>query len=186
MTRFGLISVAFLASAFAASAADDSLQWGAAAGGLRLGIGFGPASPDPQLRLVFENTGQPEIDVPLGSTSEKGPVYDLEFTLTSPDGKKEFSIFNMNGPPGIQKSVQPILAQLKRGGRYEILLAMKKFVYIDNGKEKTLPGLLAEHYSVHAALDTTADARSNHVRGQWLGRIISGELRQKTETPARH
>ncbi len=143
-----------------------------------MGVGPGPASPEPQLRLVFENTSAQQIDVPLGSTSDKGPVYDLEFTLTAPDGKKEFSLFNMNGPPGVQKSVRPILAQLKRGARYEILLAMKKFVYLDNGRERTLPELLAMHYSVHAMIDTTADARANHVRGQWLGRIVSGELRQ--------
>lgn len=154
------------------------MQWGPAALGLRLGIGLGPTSPEPQLRLVFENTSAPEIDVPLGSTSDKGPVYDLEFTITSPDGKKEYSLFNMNGPPGVQKSVQPIIAQLKKGEKYEILLAMKKFVQLENGKERHLQELLAMHYSVHAAIDTTADARANHVRGQWLGKIISGELRQ--------
>ncbi len=159
-------------------AEGDSLQWGPAVDGLRMGIGFGPASPEPQLRLVFENTSAAQIDVPLGSTSDKGPVYDLEFTLTSPDGKKQSSLFNMNGPPGVQKAVQPILAQLKRGGRYEILLAMKKFVYLDNGTERTLPQMLSMHYSVHAMIDTTADARANHVRGQWLGKIVSGELRQ--------
>jgi hypothetical protein len=177
MRSFCLVSAALLAVVLC-PAEGDSLQWGPAVDGLRMGIGFGPTSPEPQLRLVFENTSAPQIDVPLGSTSDKGPVYDLEFTLTSPDGKKQFSIFNMNGPPGVQKAVQPILAQIKRGGRYEILLAMKRFVYLDNGAEKTLPQMLALHYSVHAAIDTTADARANHVRGQWLGRIVSGELRQ--------
>ncbi len=177
MRSFCLVSTALLAVVLC-PAVGDSLQWGAAVDGLRLGIGFGPTSPEPQLRLVFENPKAPQIDVPLGSTSDKGPVYDLEFTLTSPDGKKQSSIFNMNGPPGVQKAVQPILAQIKRSGRYEILLAMKKFVYLDNGAEKTLPQMLALHYSVHAAIDTTADARANHVRGQWLGRIVSGELRQ--------
>jgi hypothetical protein len=177
MKSLALISIALLAAVFC-SAAGDSLQWGSAADGLRMGIGFGPSTPDPQVRLVFENTSAPQIDVPLGSTSDKGPIYDLEFTLTAPDGKKEYSIFNMNGPPGVQKAVQPILAQIKKGGRYEILLSMKKFVYLDNGKERTLQEMLAMHYSMHATIDTTADARSNHVRGQWLGKIMSGELRQ--------
>jgi hypothetical protein len=176
MRSFYLVSGAFLV-AICCCAAEDGLQWGAPVEGLHMGIGLGPASPEPQLRLVFENAKMPEIDVPLGSSSDKGAVYDLEFTLTSPDGKKEFSLFNMNGPPGVQKVVQPIIAQLKRGGRYEILLSMKKFVYLDNGREKTLPEMLRAHYSVHAVLDTTADARANHVRGQWLGKIMSGELR---------
>ena len=177
MRSFVLVSAALVA-VLCGGAAGDSLQWGPAFEGLRLGIGLGPATPEPKLRLVFENTSVPEIDVPLGSSSDKGSVYDLEFTLTSPDGKKEYSLFDMNGPPGIQKTVQPILAQLKKGGRFEILLSLKKFVYLENGKERLLPELLAAHYSVHAALDTTADARANHVRGQWLGKIVSGELKQ--------
>ncbi len=177
MRRFLLISTTLLAVVWC-RAAGDALQWGPAFEGLRIGIGFGPASPEPQLRLVFENSGHPRIDVPLGSASDKGPVYDLEFTLTSPDGKIQSSIFDMNGPPGVQKAVRPIIASLKRGERYEVLLSMKKFVHLENGRERTLPELLRMHYSVHAAIDTTADARANHIRGQWLGKAVSGELRQ--------
>jgi hypothetical protein len=177
MIRSRLIFVLFV-TALSAGGANDPLQWGMPLNGLRLGIGFGPTSPDPQLRLVFENVGGPLIEVPLGSVGEKGPVYDLEFTLTSPDGKKVSSIFNMNGPPGIQREVKPILAQLKKGEKFEILLSMKKFVYIENGKESTLPALLAQHCAVRAAIDTTSDSRSSHVRGQWLGKITSGDLRQ--------
>ena len=113
MRSFYLVSGAFLV-AICCCAAEDGLQWGAPVEGLHMGIGLGPESPEPQLRLVFENAKMPEIDVPLGSSSDKGAVYDLEFTLTSPDGKKEFSLFNMNGPPGVQKVVQPIIAQLKQ------------------------------------------------------------------------
>jgi hypothetical protein len=167
----------FLAYA-ATDRASDNIAWGPPDHGLRFGIAFGPTSPDPQVRLVFQNVDRPECFVPLGSTSAKGPVYDIQFTLKAPNGK-EFQVFNFNGPPGIQHAdVKPIVIEIPRGQKHEILLSMKKLIYLDNGKNRLLPEMLALHYSVHASVDTSGDARWTRMRGQWMGKVVSGDLRQ--------
>ena len=153
------------------------ISWGAPVDGLRIGIGPGSASPEPMLRVILENVGKSEIDVPLGSQSAKGPVYDLDFRI-KPPGRAESPLFNMNGPAGIAREVKPIVASIAPGKTYEVLLPMKRFVLLENGKSRTLTELLPLHYSVRVGLDTTSDATTTHVRSQWLGKIISGELRE--------
>ena len=155
----------------------DNIAWGPPDHGLRFGIAFGPTSSEPQLRLVFQNVDRPECLLPLGSTSAKGPVYDVEFSLKAPDGK-ESPVFNFNGPPGIQHVAQPIVIEIPRGKTHEILLSMKKLIYLDNGKSRPLPEMLALHYSVHASVDTSGDARWTRTRDQWMGKVVSGDLRQ--------
>src|SRR4051812_37004543 len=147
-----------LACVLTAAAPADNIAWGPPDHGLRFGIAFGPTSPDPQLKLIFQNVDRPECLVPLGSTSAKGPVYDIEFTLRSPDGK-EFSVFNFNGPPGIQPAAKPIVVEIPRGQRHEIFLSLKKLIYLDNGKSRPLTEMLPLHYSVRASVDTSGDAR---------------------------
>jgi hypothetical protein len=172
-----LILLCTLAGVLAAADRVDGIAWGMPDHGLRLGIAFGPTSPDPQLLLVFQNMDTAERLVPLGSSSAKGPVYDIEFTIKSPDGK-ELPLFNFNGPPGIQPAAKPIVIQIPRGEKHEILLSMKKLIYLDNGKSRPLPEMLALHYSVHASVDTSGDARWTRTLSQWMGKLVSGELRR--------
>jgi hypothetical protein len=115
--------------------------------------------------------------LPLGSSSAKGPVYDIEFRIQSPQGK-ELPLFNFNGPPGIQPAAKPIIVEIPRGGKHEIQLSMKKLIYLDNGKSRPLPEMLALHYSVRASVDTSGDARWTRTLSQWMGKVVSGELRQ--------
>jgi hypothetical protein len=157
--------------------APDNVSWGLPDHGLRFGIAFGPTSPEPQIRLVFQNVDRPECLVPLGSTSVKGPVYDIEFTLKAPDGK-ESPVFNFNGPPGIQRAAQPIVIEIPKGQKHEILLSMKKLIYLDNGKSRPLSEMLPLHYSVHASVDTSGEARWTRTRDQWMGKVVSGDLRR--------
>lgn len=165
------------ACALTLQATANSIAWGPPDHGVRFGLAFGPSSPDPQIRLIFENIDRPQCLLPLGSTSAKGPVYDVEFTLKSPDGA-EFLLFNMNGPAGIQPAAKPIQISIAKGRRFEILLSMKKLIYIDNGKNVALPELLARRYSVYATVDTTGEARYTRTRDQWMGKLVSGELRE--------
>lgn len=155
----------------------DNIAWGQPDHGVRFGLAFRPTSPEPQLRLIFQNVDRPECLLPLGSMSPKGPVYDVEFSIKAPDGK-EFEVFNLNGPPGVQHEVKPIVIEIPRGQKYEIVLSMKKLVYLDNGKNRTLPEMLALHYSLQARVDTSGDARWTRTRDQWMGKIVSGELRR--------
>jgi len=162
----------------ASLSATDNVAWGPPDHGVRFGLAFGPPTPEPQIRLLFQNVSRPQCLLPLGSTSAKGPVYDVEFTLRAPDGK-EAPLFNFNGPPGIQPAPKPIVIDIPRGQTHEIVLSMKKLVYLDSdGRNRTLPEMLARHYSVHATVDTSGDARWTRTRDQWMGRIVSGDLRQ--------
>ncbi len=154
--------------------AADNISWGPPDHGVRFGLAFAPGA---QIRLIFQNVDRPQCLLPLGSTSAKGPVYDVEFALKSPDGR-ESPLFNFNGPPGVQHAAQAIVVDIPKGKTYEIQLSMNKLVYLDNGTNRPLPEMLARHYSVHAIVDTSGDARWTRTRDQWMGRIISGDLHQ--------
>ena len=120
--------IAFLLASLISAAPphnDNSTAWGEVSSGLRLGIGLGPVSPEPQLRLVFENMGKIEIPVLLGAMTGKGAVYNLTFLIKSPGGQ-ESDLFNFNGPPGIAGSAEPIIAHIAKGQKYEILAAPEK------------------------------------------------------------
>ncbi len=173
------VLVLALAAVAATAAPPDSspLVWGAAASGVRLGIGLGPATPEPTLRLVFENVAAPDLQIPLGGSTLKGRFYNLIYRITSPAGD-EFPLFDLSGPPGAHVKVEPIVAHLARGQKYEILLPMAKFVYLDHGKNRLLPEMLAAHYSVRAILDTSGNPREVHSLAIWAGNVSSGEFRR--------
>jgi hypothetical protein len=177
MRFIGLLLAGALLAVGAGKPADN-ISWGEIDHGVRFGLAMGSVSPEPTIRLIFQNVDRPAVLLPLGSTSAKGPVYDVEFTTTSPSGK-EAPVFNFNGPPGIQHSAQPIVIDIPKGQTREIVLSMKKLIYLDNGKNRPLTDLLAEHYSVHATVDTTGEARWTRTRDQWMGKLVSGELRQR-------
>ena len=120
---------------------------------------------------------RPQCLLPLGSESSKGPVYDIEFAVTSPTGKQS-PVFNFNGPPGIQHEVKPIVLDIPHGQTREVDLSMKKLIYADKGQNRPLTDLLAQHYTVHASVDTSGDARWSRTLNQWMGKAVSGELRQ--------
>lgn len=155
------------------AAAVIAIAWGDAVDGLRLGIGYGPAS---QLRVVLENNGKIERNIPLGSSSGRGAVYDFKFTLVSPAGD-EFLLFNLNGPPGVSASPEPIIAHVAPKASYEAMLSLNKLVFLDGGKNVPVPEMLKRHFSVRATLDTTPNARAERTRSEWTGKLTSGELR---------
>lgn len=157
------------------AAAASGLQWGAVSSGVRLGIGFGPDAPEPTLRVVFENVSAPEVQIPLGGKTVKGPLYNLIFRIRSPKGAED-PLFDMSGPTGKLKA-DPLIARLTKGKQYEVLLPMSKLVMLDNGKSRTLTELLAAHYSVRAMLDTTGNPREVTSYVLWAGNLSSGELR---------
>jgi hypothetical protein len=160
------------------SQAEDPLVWGEVNGGVRLGIGLGPTTPQPTLRLVFENTAAKIVQLPLGEMTSKGPIYNVVFRITSPAGK-EYSLFDLNGPAGSTGKIDPLVAHLARGQKYEILLQLSKLVYLDNNaRNRPLPEMLAAHYSVRAMLDTSGEPRQLRSFPLWFGNVSSGEFRR--------
>ncbi len=170
MKMTGLLLVVIAA---AAAPPESGLEWGAVSSGVRLGIGLSPSS----LRLVFENETAQEVQIPLGGTTVKGPLYNVLFRIKSPAGE-ESSLFDFSGPTGVHLKVEPLVARLARGQKYEILLPLDKLVFLDHGKNRQLPELLAEHYSVRAILDTTGDPREVHAFAIWAGNLSSGLLKK--------
>jgi hypothetical protein len=171
-------TLAFALILVSSSQAQDPLVWGEVNGGVRLGIGLGPATPQPTLRLVFQNTVAKEVQLPVGEMTAKGPIYNVVFRITSPAGK-EYSLFDLNGPTGSTGKIDPLVAHLARGQKYEILLTLSKLVYLDkNAKSRALPEMLAAHYSVRAMLDTTGEPRQLRSFPLWFGNLSSGEFRQ--------
>lgn len=160
------------------SVAEDPLVWGEVNEGVRLGIGLGPTTPQPTLRVVFENAAAKQVQLLLGEMTAKGPIYNVVFRITSPAGK-EYSLFDLNGPAGAAGKVDPLVAHLTRGQKYEILLKLSKLVYLDNNaKSRSLPEMLAAHYSVRAMLDTSGEPRQPRSFPLWYGSVSSGEFRQ--------
>lgn len=168
-------TMALMLAVIAAIAAppDSGLEWGAVSSGVRLGIGLTPSS----LRLVFENAAAEEVEIPLGGTTVKGPLYNLLFRIKSPAGE-ESSLFDFSGPTGTHMKVQPLVARLARGQKYEVRIPLDKLVFLDHGKNRALPELLAAHYSVRAILDTTGDPREVHTFAIWAGNVSSGLLKK--------
>lgn len=178
MKSTGLVLLALAAALSAIAAPQDSgLEWGAVSSGVRLGIGLGPSTPRPTLRLVFENVQAREVQIPLGGTTVKGPLYNMVFRIKSPAGE-EFSLFDFSGPTGVHLKVEPLVANLARGQKYEILLPLDKLVFPDHGRSRLLPELLAAHYSARAILDTTGNPREVHSFAIWAGSVSSGLLRK--------
>ena len=151
----------------------SSLAWGPVSSGVRLGIGLGPSA----LKLVFENTAPRDVQIPLGGTTVKGPLYNFLFRIKSPAGE-ESSLLDFSGPTGVHLKVEPLVAHIARGQKYEILLPLDKLVFLDHGRNRLLPELLAAHYSVRAILDTTGDPREVHAFAIWAGTVSSGEFRR--------
>ncbi len=168
-------AMALLLAALTVAAAppDSGLAWGEVESGVRLGIGLAPSS----LRLVFENAAAQEVQIPLGGTTVKGPLYNFLFRIKSPAGE-ESSLFDFSGPTGAHMKVEPLVARLARGQKYEILIPLDKLMFLDHGKNRALPELLAAHYSVRAILDTTGDPREVHAFAIWAGTVSSGVLKK--------
>jgi hypothetical protein len=178
MRRLALILIAASATLHAADPKLDDIAWGLPDHGARMGIGFGPAaSPDPQLRLVVQCVEQAVCAMPLGSSSSAGNVYSFAFTLTAPDGS-EHVLFDFNGPAGVAAASRPILISLARGAKHEVLLSMKKLIYSDNGRNRTLTDLLSQGYAIRAALDTTGDTPVARTQSGWAGTMTSGKLKR--------
>src|SRR5258706_15450758 len=81
-----LLLVIALASAQETPKPTDTVAWGPAVNGLRLGMAFGSDRSKPMLRVLFQNVGSAVQDVLIGAETGRGPIYDMKFTATAPDG----------------------------------------------------------------------------------------------------
>ena len=176
-----IAGIAGLTIAIVASVAfeADSLSWGPSHEGLRMGIGLAQASSESVLRIVVENIGPTKRDLLLGGMTGNGPMRNLQFTGTAPDGT-ECEVLNLADAGPVAGLVLPLIAHLAPGATYEILLPLRKLIYVKDRTDITLETLLAKGYSVRASLEVDAQgAQWAGIPAPWFGKLISGEFRFK-------
>ncbi len=150
LARF-LAAAALFAAAPRISLAADPVLWGSAAHGFRLGIAYDDSSPAPQFRIVLENISSRERDVSIGAVSESGPVYNVEFTATSPEGKR-FQVLDENALAAPPSSLPRfIVTHIDPGKSYEFVSILQKLLCIQNRQDVPLDTLLQRGYSLRAS-----------------------------------
>lgn len=165
--------------------AEETVAWGYPQHDVRIGITTSSTSPDPAIKVLFENVGPTEQTVLIGHILGIGPVYFLQFTATSPDGE-EFKLQNA-GPGGVAGTMSRLGIRLAPGTIQEVSIDMSKiFMNLAEGKQRSLNAIIHLHYSVNvslevnqAAVDSAIKASTMAVRGQnfWTGKMTSGKFR---------
>src|SRR5580698_5715946 len=94
--------------------AADSVAWGSTINGMRLGIDFSSASPEPELRVFLRNAGLATREVLIGHQTGKGLAVNLQFTAKAPDGKEREG-FEINSFTPIAGLILPSVLRLDPG-----------------------------------------------------------------------
>jgi hypothetical protein len=142
-------------------------------------ISFQPKLREPILRVVFENVSPVRHQLLLGGMTGIGPMHNLKFTATAPDGT-EREIFNAADVGFVAGYLSPLVASLAPGETHEIQFPLWKFFYVKQGVDIRLETLLDRGYSVRVSLEVDADgARWAGVPIPWLGKLTSGEFRSR-------
>jgi hypothetical protein len=165
------IALALVPSAFGA----DSIAWGSTVNGLRLGVAFGPNPSKPTLRVLFQNAGSAVQDVLIGAESGRGPMYDMKFIATAPDGKEReglhFSAFSAVGG-----FVGPLSVRLNAGESHELQFPLKDIIYTSPTAIR-LDALVKQGYSVRVRFDVKqASADWAKLSYPWIGTVSSAEV----------
>ena len=162
-----VVALAVVPCAFAA----DSIAWGIAVNGLRLGVVFGA---DPTIRVVFQNVSGQDQDVLLGYQNGRDPAYNLKFIAKGRDGKlregHELAAFYP-----VEGLVQPVSLVLSSVRKYEIVFPLKNIIY---SPTDTLERLLKDGYSVRVFFEA---GRGEPTMGgtlphHWVGKLESAEI----------
>jgi hypothetical protein len=109
-----LVVVIALASAQAPKP-TDGVAWGSAVDGLRIGAAFGSDPSKPTLRVLFQNVGSVLVKhVIIGAESGRGPIYNLKFIATAPDGMEREGV-HVSGFGPVAGVVLPLSIWLDTG-----------------------------------------------------------------------
>ena len=149
-----LMVVIALAAAQQAPKPTDRVAWGSAVDGLRIGAAFGSDPSKPTLRVLFQNVGSVEVQhVIIGAESGRGPIYNMKFIATAPDGMERegvhVSAFGLVG--GV---VLPLSIWLNAGGTHELEFPLTDIIYTP-GMTVRLDALLKQGILFGSGLRTT-------------------------------
>jgi hypothetical protein len=150
----------------------DSIAWGSAVNGLRLGAAFGPDPSKPTLRVVFQNVGPAFKDVLTGAATGRGPIYDMKFIATAPDGKKREGLHS-SAFSAVGGMVVPISVRLNAGETHELEFPLKDIIYTSQTTVR-LDALTKQGYSVLVRFEVQqASAEWAKLSAPWLGTVSS-------------
>ncbi len=165
--RFIVAASVLFAIPPAISVAADPALWGSSAHGFRIGIAYDSSSSEPALRVILENTGPTERDVSIGAVAESGPLYNVEFTATSPGGK-EYPVFDTQALAAPPSSLPRfIVAHIDPGKSYEFVSILQKLLCVQNRQDVPLDTLLKRGYSVRASFVVGLSPSDQVTSAEW-------------------
>jgi hypothetical protein len=165
------IALAVIPSCFGA----DGVAWGQPVNGLRLGAAFGSDPAKPTLRVVFQNVGSAVQDLLTGAESGRGPMYDMKFIATAPDGKQREGLHISAFWP-IGGFVGPLSVRLNAGEIHELEFPLKDIIYASRTTVR-LDALVKQGYSVRVRFEATqAGADWAKLSAPWIGTVSSAEV----------
>ncbi len=152
----------------------DSVAWGSAVNGLRLGAVFGSDPSKPTLRVILQNVGSESTDVVMGYDNGRDPVYNLRFVAKARDGKVlEGSDIAVYFP--VEGLVQPVSVRLRAWAMHEIVFPLKNIIY--SSRTDTLETLVKDGYSVRVSFESDGGGPlGGKLSHGWVGELNSGEL----------
>jgi hypothetical protein len=154
----------------------DVVAWGPTVNRVRLGISFGPASSELELRVFLENLGKMTQQILIGGQVGKGTAVNFKFIATTPDGKRREG-FEINSFTPIAALVVPAVIRLDPGATYELHFPLKNIICVEKPGDVTFEALVKQRSSIRISLETDhKDAKWAGISSPWIGKVDSGEL----------
>jgi hypothetical protein len=135
----------------APSPTTASIAWGPAVNGLRLGAEFGPDPFKPTLRILFQNVDAIAQDVLVGGETGRGPIYDMKFMATAPDGRDREGL-HVSAFSAIAGLVVPLPVRLNAGETHELLFPLSEIIYTSPTTVR-LDALVKQGYTVRVRFE---------------------------------
>lgn len=154
--------------------AADGVVWGRPDNSIRLGIGFGPDSTQPELRVVLQNIGSTAQYVRIGHQVGTQTAVDLKFLATTPEGKT-FEGFEINSFTPVAGLVLPVMIKLEPGATHEWRFPMKNIICVQKPGNVTFDALVNMRSSIRVSLEAYEGPGGNE-SVRWLGKVASGRL----------
>jgi len=157
--------------------AADGIAWGAAAGGLRIGIDYSATTAEPEIRVIVENVGESPLDVLVGNRVGTGIAVTFRFLVTGAGGK-EHEGHELNSFTPITGLITPVVVRLEPGASHEMDFPLKNIRFVEKLLfDATLATLVKQGCSVRVSLESDdKTALWAAMQSPWIGRLTSGVL----------
>ena len=160
----------------APKSSTDSVAWGSAVSGLRLGIAFGSDPSKLTLQVFLQNVATVAQDLTIGNENGKGPSYDyMKFIATAPDGKQQVGLHRSVYVP-IAGLVLPLSVRLNAGETHGLEIPLNDIIFASR-TTVTLDALVKQGHSVRVRFEVTQQAAEwAKLSHSWIGTLSSAEI----------